>query len=166
MLTETRSVQSVKPPPGCPAVCPAVLRKIEHLGWTEASATLPICATSSECRLESNPFLDKERSICLNVDAFEEKERLASMHSELQADGVQAAETALVQNPGVPGGIQATSISRIVATPVMAKDGRIIGRFFEDSDARYCMLGDIRPPISGLPGASKPPRCSISSRAP
>jgi len=145
MLSETESSQAVKPPPGCPAVCPAILRKIDHLTWTESHATLPLCATASSCSLEGNPFLGRDHAACLNVDAFEDQEHLASVHGELQADGVQAPETALVQETGVPGGIQATSISRIVSTPLFGKDGRIIGRFYEDSDARYCMLGDVRP---------------------
>jgi len=145
MLSETQSATAAQPPPGCRAICPAILRQIDHFTWTESRATLPICSVSSTCCLESNPFLDRNQGVCLNVDAFEDKKQLAAVHGELQGHGVHAPETALVQETGVPGGIQATTLSRIVATPLFGKDGRVIGRFFEDSDARYCMLGDIRP---------------------
>lgn len=38
------------------------------------------------------------------------------------------------------------------STPLMA-GGRMVGRYFEDSDARYCILGDIRPGnVEATPG--------------
>jgi enamine deaminase RidA (YjgF/YER057c/UK114 family) len=67
------------------------------------------------------------------------------MHGELRAGNIQVPETALLQKPGVPGGIQISTISGIDSTPLFGENGRIIGRFFEDSDAKYCVLGDVRP---------------------
>ena len=41
-------------------------------------------------------------------------------------------------------GTQAYAISGTSAEPIRS-DGRIIGNVFEDDDARYCLLGDLRP---------------------
>ena len=142
MLIETPSVQR---PPQCRVVCPAILRRIEHSTWTEGQATLPICSAAGTCCLEPSPFLNRGHTAFLNVDAFEGKEHLAYVHSELQAGDIQAPETALLQKPGVPGGIQVATISGIDSTPLFGEDGRILGRFFEDLDAKYCVLGDVRP---------------------
>ena len=142
MLIEDLPVQR---PFECRTVCPAVLRRIEHSTWTEDQATLPICSVASTCSLKPSPFLNRDHTAFLNVDAFEGRERIASVHRELQASDILAPETALLQKPGDPGGIQIATISGIGSTPLFGEDGRLIGRFFEDSDAKYCVLGDVRP---------------------
>jgi len=116
-----------------------ISRTIEHAAWAECHSTLPILATANGCRIEHDPFANgAQPPTFLNVHAFGEHERLVSLHCRLQVAGIQAPETALVQEPGVPGGIQVTTISGIASTP-------LFGRFFEDSDAKYCVLGDVRP---------------------
>jgi len=137
--------QSIQPPPESPAGSPAILRKIEHPTWMECQATLLIWTAANACNLKLDPFLNGDHTAFLNVHAFGDRERLASMHSELQAGNIQAPETALLQKPGIPGGIQVATISGINSTPLFVENGRIIGRFFEDSDAKYCVLGDVRP---------------------
>jgi len=97
------------------------------------------------CGIKLDPFPDGFPTAFLNVHAFGDQERLASVHSELQAGDIQVPETALLQEPGIPGGIQITTISGIDSTPLFGKNGRFIGRYFEDSDAKYCVLGGVRP---------------------
>jgi enamine deaminase RidA (YjgF/YER057c/UK114 family) len=142
MLIQTQTIQ---PPPKSHAVSPVNPRKIEHPTWTECQATLPLSAATNACGLKLDPFFNGGHTAFLDVHAFGDRERLASMHSELQAGGIEAPETALLQKTGVPGGIQVATISGIASTPLFGKNGRIIGRFFEDSDAKYCVLGDVRP---------------------
>jgi enamine deaminase RidA (YjgF/YER057c/UK114 family) len=148
MLTPTPTVQA---PPEFPAFSPAFLRKIQHSTWTECQATFPISVAANACSLKLDPFLYGNHTAFLNVHAFGDPDHLASMRSELRADGIQASETVLLQEPGVPGGVQVTTISGLVSTPLFRKDGRIVGRFFEDADAKYCVLGDVRPTNPRLP---------------
>jgi len=142
MLIQTHSAQ---PSPESSAVSPAILRKIEHPTWTEFHATLPISSEADTYCPKFSPFLSGNPTTFLSIHAFEDPKHFASMHSELQTANIQAPETALLQKPGVPGGIHVSTISGIDSTPLYGENGRIIGRFFEDSDAKYCVLGDIRP---------------------
>jgi len=97
------------------------------------------------CGLQLDRFLTGDRAAFVGIHAFGDRERLASMRSELKAGNIQAPETTLLQKPGVSAGVQVATISGIDSTPLFGEDGRIIGRFFEDADAKYCVLGDVRP---------------------
>ncbi len=81
---------------------------------------------------------------------------------ELHTDGIGALERCCgriawpvtwIEADGPSGkfltGTQVYAISGADVEPIQL-DGRIVGGMFEDEDARYCLLGDIRPTDTGL----------------
>jgi enamine deaminase RidA (YjgF/YER057c/UK114 family) len=57
----------------------------------------------------------------------------------------ESMETVILgSDTSLPRCLQARVVTGISMTPVYEK-GRLIGRMFEDADARYCLLGGIRP---------------------
>lgn len=126
------------------AVSPAISRTIEHLEWSERHITLPF-STDSAGNLHLKPLLDGDQSFSSDIHFFGDRKQTESAQNELHFANIQAPQTRLLQSSGIAGGVQITSISGLNSTPLYASDGRIIGRFFEDADAKYCTLGDVRP---------------------
>jgi len=93
-------------------------------------------------RLE--PFLTAAGTVILNADFFGEYEQLAFLSRQMQIPGNAEPETTLLLDAGVAGGTHISTLSGVNTTPIFDR-GRIIGRSFEDPDAKYCWLGGVLP---------------------
>jgi enamine deaminase RidA (YjgF/YER057c/UK114 family) len=132
-----------QPEPGLVAARPAGY-KVRHQTWVDHYHTflaLPPDLIGNEQQEVS--FLDDD-AVIADVHQFGDEEAIASVRAEMQGGKMEAPETALLLSAGAPGGLQIRALSG-VDTTLLWNEGRVIGRCFEDSDAKYCMLGDIRP---------------------
>jgi enamine deaminase RidA (YjgF/YER057c/UK114 family) len=96
-------------------------------------------------------LLHGDHADSFNIHAFGDHQYLTGLHNQLQAGDAHATETSLLQERGAPGGMHLTTISKIGSTPLLGKNGRVLGSFFEDSDAKYCVLGGIGPTDTKAP---------------
>lgn len=88
-------------------------------------------------------------TIC-HIDLFGGPRSLATMREELRQLEIIAPETAVLSPSDLCGGMQIRAIAGVIPTPVF-QGGRIIGNTFEDADAKYCILGDVRPSDPSAP---------------
>ena len=135
------------PPPSLPTdthPLPLISRRIKHPTWTECQLTAqtPITTDSQWGCIE--PLLTGPGTSILNTDFFGMKARWASLSAEMRVHGISGPETVLLPDFGGDGGMQIGTLSGIDSTPIL-DGGRLIGRFFEDADAKYCFLGDVLP---------------------
>ena len=119
-----------------------IVRTVAHPNWTECHGTYP---ASDAANFTLDPFSSHGRPAFLSVHSFTDQNRYSFVQNELEVRNIRVPETTLVQEALIPGGVQVALISGIESTPLFAKNGRLIGRFFEDPDAKYCFLGDVRP---------------------
>ena len=123
---------------------PVISHSIKHPAWTECQITLPACDTDCIRWGHLGPFLNASGESILNADFFVQNACIASLSSERQIKGIAEVGTTLLVSSGVGGGVQIGTLSGVDSTPLY--DGeRVIGRFFEDDDAKYCWLGGILP---------------------
>jgi len=117
-------------------------RRIKHRAWTEFQLTLSDSQPDGFQAMDS--FLNETGSFLLHADFFGPAERVAFISSELLERGISGPATRLLQVAGVGGGMQMSAVSGLETT--LLYDGeRMIGRFFEDADAKYCFMGDVQP---------------------
>lgn len=125
------------------AVSPASFFKtVKHPYWTEHLATFPVNAAG-----HVEPLFNDTGITVLHADAFGWSDSIAGAFHKIQSYGFSGAETALTSE--FAGGLQVTALSGAESTPLRNGAG-IIGRVYEDADARYCFLGNLLPAnISG-----------------
>jgi enamine deaminase RidA (YjgF/YER057c/UK114 family) len=81
----------------------------------------------------------------VHLDLFGGQEETLGLGGWLLNPDSSSMETVILGNDtSLPRSLQARVVTGITMTPVYDK-GRLIGRVFEDADARYCMLGGIKP---------------------
>jgi enamine deaminase RidA (YjgF/YER057c/UK114 family) len=124
-------------------------QKVDHETWIDHSftffATLPDLRNQSEA-----PLFDP---VIADIHQFGDAPSIGSVRAEIEMGKLRAPETALLSRAGAPGGGQMRMISGVECTPLLS-EGRVIGNYFEDANAKYCILGDIRPRnIEGSRGA-------------
>jgi len=113
------------------------VHKIKHSTWIDYYYTFLGIAPDISCTGPLETYLDEENHLIADVHQFADANAGALTHNEIPA-------TALLLKDGSPGGVQVRRLSGVNATPLMYGE-RTIGSYFEDADARYCILGDIRP---------------------
>jgi enamine deaminase RidA (YjgF/YER057c/UK114 family) len=86
----------------------------------------------------------------VHLDLFGGQEEAGVGRSLLVNQDWEMETVILGNDTSLPTGLQARMVTGITMTPVYEK-GRLIGRVFEDADARYCMLGGIRPSNPAAP---------------
>ena len=115
-----------------------------HRGWSEHHLTLPGSTLDSRWRQQLDQLLSGCNATIINVTLFGEQQAITAMGQELRCRGIAAPLTSIISHANTPGGIQIDALSGADLTPLF-DGGRLIGSFFEDADASYCILGDLRP---------------------
>jgi enamine deaminase RidA (YjgF/YER057c/UK114 family) len=114
------------------------VNKVNHATWIDYYYTFLGMAPDVICSDQLETYLEKDNPVA-DIHEFGDSNFAASVQRE-----IKAPETALLLAEGAPGGVQIRTLSGVVSTPLY-HGGRIIGSFFEDADAKYCILGDIQP---------------------
>ena len=127
----------------------SVFRSIAHCGWSEHHLTLPGSTPDAAWFRQLDTLLGDSDTTILGVTLFGDEQALHSMGDQIRCRGIDAPQTAILSNSATPGGIQIDTASGICATPLF-ENGRLIGSYFEDSEARYCILNDLRPTTPAL----------------
>lgn len=121
-----------------------ISRKITHSGWDENQVTL-FSPIPDHLGLEQiDPLSGNPGASVLNADFWGNDKRLVSLAGEMRQRGIPGPETVLLPDTGDAGGMQIGTLSGLESTPVQIA-GRLVGRIFEDADAKYCFLGDVQP---------------------
>ena len=115
-----------------------ISRRISHGEWTECQTTFP------GSRVGTDTFGLARTATACHLDVFGTPGRIAAARRAFQSAGISSSPTCVGSAEGVSGGIQIGSVEGLRAEPVFDGD-RLIGRTFEDSDARYCLLGGVYP---------------------
>ena len=110
----------------------------------ECHVTLPACGPDGFRSEQFDPFPNEGIPAILNADFFGQDEDIASVSGEMQFRGIAGPSTALRLDAGAGGGMQIGSLSGADTTPLYDGD-RMIGRLFENADAKYCWLGGVLP---------------------
>ena len=134
-------MMSISPNAPC---SPAVSRRIKHKSWTECQVTLPGSMPDLFQFSQIEPVLGGVSAAVLHADFIGKNDRMTALAGEIRRRGIAAPETILLPEPVVDGGMQLGVMWGIDSVPVLDGD-RLIGRLFEDADAKYCYLGDVRP---------------------
>jgi len=121
-------------------------RTIQHPGWVERHITFPP-GNAEGAHLNGQLETYCASSIeMVHLDWFGGPDDSREAARRLQTRDRQTAGTMVVGDDAfLSPWTQVRMISGISMTPVYDQ-GRLVGRFFEDADARYCMLGGIVPP--------------------
>ncbi len=142
-------MQTLPAVPDLPSISCESIHTIRHLSWTESHVTLPdLHDTNQNLLLES--FLNDPLNLFAGTFLFGDDSSLAAARRKLKSAGIDAPEIALRLPPGAPGGIQIAALSGANATPLYG-ERRLIGWHFEDSDAKYCLLGAVHPSDPSAP---------------
>jgi enamine deaminase RidA (YjgF/YER057c/UK114 family) len=134
------------PQPAPPPLNPHLISRIlKHPSWTECQMTAgpPDGLRLIQFALSPN----RTTETLLHADFFGQEFCAASAFGELLTRKIPGPVTSLLLNEELVGGVQISTVSNVQTTPLYDEQ-RIIGRFFEDADAKYCYLGDIQPPNS------------------
>jgi len=148
MLFETQSAP--------PLVVPSVAcHKVRHHTWVDSYYTFLGIPADSNCGDLLHRTLSEDGAdevLIADAHQFGDTQAIASVRREMRMGNIQAPETALLLNAGAQGGVQFRTIGGVHSTPLMKK-GRMIGSYFEDADAKYCILGDLLPSdLAASPG--------------
>lgn len=108
-------------------------RRIFHGEWTEYLATS-----------FGRPSVADRNATVLQVDAFGDAGLVSGARRAIEEAGIAASPTCVISEAGARGGIQTSSMEGISVVPIF-DNGRLIGQAFEDSDAKYCLLGGMYP---------------------
>jgi enamine deaminase RidA (YjgF/YER057c/UK114 family) len=127
-----------------------VSRSIAHRGWSKQPTTLSYSTPDEAWSQQLELFLKGDHTAILGVTLFGDEPDLAAMKRELRRRGVDAPQTAIISNTSAPGGIQLDAFTGANLTPLFDGD-RLIGTFFEDCDAKYCILGSLTPATPAAP---------------
>lgn len=112
-------------------------------GWTEHQLTFPAPFSTNAISRQLEALLADGGAIC-HIDLFGGPKSLAAIREEVRRLKIAAPETAVLSASDAYGGMQVRAVDGVIPTPVF-QGGRIIGNIFEDSGAKYCILGDVRP---------------------
>ena len=124
-------------------------QKVDHNTWIDHYftffATLPDLSNQVEA-----PLFDP---VIADIHQFGDAPSIGSVRAQIEMGKIRSPETALLSSAGAPAGGQIRMLSGVECTPLLS-EGRIIGNYFEDANAKYCILGDIRPRnLGSSPGA-------------
>ena len=125
-----REVQSI----GSKVEANAVTYQVDHLTWIDTYSTFfALPATDSY----------KDNATVVDAHRFGDEEALTRP--------VEPGPVSLLLLPkGAPGGLQVRRVAGVDLRPIL--DGvRLSGHTFEDADARYCILGNVKPGEPSLP---------------
>jgi len=114
------------------------VRIIPHAGWSERHVVLSE-APPHDCNACTKPYNGFGNVTFIDRHSFGATPCTGSPKYRHQAP-----LTALLANPGAPCGLQVETISGVEVTPLRLGN-QVIGNYWEDVDARYCMLGAIGP---------------------
>ena len=120
-----------------------ITRRISHGEWTESQSTIFDHATAPDGQVAMP-----------HADVFGVPDQLAAARQSLQNAGISCSPTCVGAVAGTAGGVQIKSISGMPTVPIF-DSGRLIGHSFEDSDAKYCMLGGLYPSDPTAPPAAQ-----------
>ena len=126
-----------------PVLAPGrAFHKIRHRTWEDCYFTFP--GPPADGAHGIHPSLREGGALVAEVHHFGDERAIASAREEIRTGLFDAPETALLLKKGAPGGVQVRTLSGVSSTPLL-DEGLVIGRCFEDSDAKYCILGNLRP---------------------
>lgn len=121
------------------------VQRIKHSTWVDHCYTFLGIEPNIIGKGAIGSYLDEGNALIADVHQFGDGDSAAPVQRESLAP-----ETSLLLSDGSPGGVQVRTMSGLELTPIV-QDGRVIGSFYEDADARYCLLGDIRPVDTDAP---------------
>ncbi|MEI6278218.1 MAG: RidA family protein [Verrucomicrobiae bacterium] len=128
------------------------VRTIEHPGWMESQITIPEPADETDLRDVLGKLPDGGAETVVGVDLFGTHEQVARMEKSVRQAGVAAPVTSVLSTSSRGGGIQMAAASGVERTPLFL-EGEIVGYLLEDAEARYCILGGIKPGDAQSPRA-------------
>jgi enamine deaminase RidA (YjgF/YER057c/UK114 family) len=146
MILKTQSSATSLPVHPFPVRLPGDIARPQ---WTQHCTTLAVPFDDDTLPRRLDALLSGAGTI-LHIDLFGGPSQMAAMRGELQRRAIAAPQTAILSGSELHGGLQIGVLEGIPATPVIHA-GRIIGHTFEDDDAKYCLLGDIRPADTAAP---------------
>lgn len=128
----------------------SISRTIHHLTWTEWQVTFPVFPQHDDrWKRKFEQVYDSPRVV--HLDLFGGQEESFELGGVLLNRDSESIETVILSSDtSLPKSLQARVVTGITMTPVYEK-GQLIGRVFEDADARYCILGGIRPSNPSAP---------------
>ena len=115
------------------------VHKVKHPTWIDNYYTFLAIGQGISGVGHPETYVDNHNSVIADIHQFGDATSAASVQQKMQGP-----ETALLLSDGATGGVQVRTLTGADSTPILHR-GRMIGRYFEDPDARYCILGDIRP---------------------
>ncbi len=124
---------------------PFVTRTIPHDGWVEYHALLDGATLPTECWAAAvADFLAQGSRVLLSSDVWGSRESLSELpQAFLDTVGRLAPCSRLVSGASSrsPDYLRLHALSGLTPQKIESQD-RVIGHFFEDAHARYCVLGD------------------------
>lgn len=124
------------------------LRQVHHAEWIEYYITIsPHVSDPQNWIFGVREFLIEQKAVILNAEAFGPADRLQTLRQIVESEnalkGPWSYLTGRMTAGAQEGGIQIHAISGIIPQPIFYQD-QIVGSYFEDSSAYYCMLADVR----------------------
>ncbi len=108
--------------------------------WTEQHLTL---TGPFDWQRQLEPLVADGTTI-LHIDLFGSRELIAEMRNQLRRLEIVAPETAVISGSDAFGGLQVRAMRGASSKPLFHA-GRVIGNVWEDTDAKYCVLGGVSP---------------------
>ena len=118
--------------------------RMKHRGWTEHLLSSSVSVPEQFLFEQLKPIVEAG-GVIAGTDLFGQAEYTSSSSGELQILGFQSPGTTLVlESDADAGGMQIGTLSGVDSKPLY-NGGRIVGHFFEDADAKYCVLSGVLP---------------------
>ena len=131
--------------PVSPLLVPSIaIHRIKHCTWIETYFTFLGLPAEDDYPYQGEAARFEGDGIIADIHQFGDREAILTARGEILPDPLQGPETSLLLKAGSPGGVHVRTLSGVDSTALM-DDGRVIGHIFEDCDAKYCILGDMRP---------------------
>jgi len=105
-----------------------------HGEWTESQSTV-----------FEQDFVPDAKLTLAHLDVFGVPYRMTSACQAFKSAGIFSSPSGVRADAGTAGGFQIRSLSGIPTVPIFDESRRMIGQVFEDSNAKYCMLGGVYP---------------------
>jgi len=120
------------------------VRTIEHPGWIESQITLQEPADEAGLRIALEKLPGGGAETVIGVDLFGTQEQVCEMENRVRLAGIAAPVTPILSTSPLGGGMQIAAAAGVERAPLFL-DGEIAGYLLEDAEARYCILGGLKP---------------------
>jgi len=117
--------------------------RMKHRTWTERLLTSPVSVPGNFLFDQLKPIV-AAGGVIVDADFFGCADYTSAASHELLSCGIQSSGAALLIESDKGGGMQIDTLSGVDSKPLYDGDS-VIGRVFEDADAKYCVLSGVLP---------------------